>query len=111
LDELPQLGDVALGNLALVGPRLCTRAEWDCDIVQKLPQSPYSEFYKLMTSGQVMPGILGAYWMVGGKAASKHDRYWGEVEYINNASMMVDWRIVWGMVRQLGRRRRLYNLT
>jgi lipopolysaccharide/colanic/teichoic acid biosynthesis glycosyltransferase len=98
-DELPQLGAVITGNLSLVGPRLPTRAQWKNEL-ENSPSEAFREFRRLMLLGRVMPGIVGAYFLLRDKDRGEA-RYLGEAEYIQKAAMGPDWRIVWATVKRL----------
>jgi exopolysaccharide production protein ExoY len=80
LDKLPQLINVLLGQMSLVGPRAITREE--------LPR--YGEHaYAYMA---VRPGLTG-HWQTGGRNdASYQNRLALDVEYLSN------WTLVWDFV-------------
>lgn len=83
LDELPQLVNVLLGHMSLVGPRppLPTEVQgYDGDVLRKLA---------------VKPGITGL-WQVSGRS----DLSWEEavrldIRYVENWSLMLDLVILW----------------
>jgi lipopolysaccharide/colanic/teichoic acid biosynthesis glycosyltransferase len=82
LDELPQLLNVLMGQMSLVGPRMITAAE-----LQK-----YGEFRHLVL--QVKPGLTG-YWQVNGRqSVSYKERVKMDVHYLENWSLMLDLEIL-----------------
>ena len=84
LDELPQLWNVILGNMSIVGPRPVTAQELD----------RYYHFYaECYTS--VRPGITGL-WQVSGRSnLSYHERVQMDVTYVANISWRLDTEILW----------------
>lgn len=86
LDELPQLVNVLLGSMSLVGPR--PQVEGEVALYQGLQSSRL----------RVLPGITGL-WQVSGRSdltweeASRLDLY-----YVENWSMLVDLVILWRTV-------------
>lgn len=82
LDELPQLINVALGQMSLVGPR---------------PEPEYQvSLYKPWHHGRhtVKPGITG-FWQVFGRSTVSHDdMVLMDIFYINNWSIALDLRIL-----------------
>jgi lipopolysaccharide/colanic/teichoic acid biosynthesis glycosyltransferase len=82
LDELPQLLNVLMGQMSLVGPRMITAAE-----LQK-----YGEFRRLVLL--VKPGLTG-YWQVNGRQrVSYKERVKMDVYYLENWSLMLDLEIL-----------------
>lgn len=96
LDELPQLINVALGQMSLVGPRPALPAEVD--------QYPPDVRHRLV----VEPGITGL-WQVSGRS----DLPWHEAirldqEYVDNWSFLLDLRILLRTARAVVRARGAY---
>ena len=87
LDELPQLINVARGEMSLVGPRPPLRSEvdgYEPDAIRRL---------------RVKPGLTGL-WQVSGRS----DLSWDEslrldLRYVDNWSMMFDIQILWRTIR------------
>jgi Undecaprenyl-phosphate galactose phosphotransferase WbaP len=78
LDELPQLWNVVLGEMSLVGPRPIVRAE--------IPR--YAESYEYYR--QVRPGITG-YWQVSGRSNTSYtQRVMLDTYYVRNWSIWLD---------------------
>jgi lipopolysaccharide/colanic/teichoic acid biosynthesis glycosyltransferase len=82
LDELPQLFNVFLGEMSLVGPRMITRPE-----LQKY--GPHQDLLRT-----VKPGLTG-YWQVHGRQKVSYDeRVRMDVEYIRRRTLGMDFRIL-----------------
>jgi len=82
LDELPQLFNVLVGQMSLVGPRMITTPELD----------KYGPFKELLLS--VRPGITG-YWQVNGRQeVAYQERVAMDVHYIQNWSLWLDLKIL-----------------
>ncbi|MBA3914621.1 MAG: sugar transferase [Acidobacteriales bacterium] len=82
LDELPQLLNVLLGQMTLVGPRTITAPEL----------TKYRDHASLLMS--VKPGLTG-YWQVNGRhRVSYEERVKMDVHYIKNWSLAMDLRIL-----------------
>jgi lipopolysaccharide/colanic/teichoic acid biosynthesis glycosyltransferase len=82
LDELPQLWNVLLGQMSLVGPRMITAAE-----LQK-----YGDYQPILLS--VQPGLTG-YWQVNGRQSIDYARrVQMDIYYIENWTLMFDLRIL-----------------
>lgn len=86
IDELPQLLNVLLGDMSLIGPR------------PLLPEDqPSSNSIRLA----VRPGISGWAQVNGAKLVSKEDKEKLDEWYIRNASAWLDTRIAWMTLRLL----------
>lgn len=82
LDELPQLFNVILGQMSLVGPRMITSQELD----------RYGVYASLLLS--VKPGITG-YWQVHGRQTVAYSRRVEmDVYYIQHWSIQLDLKIL-----------------
>lgn len=78
LDELPQLVNVLLGQMALIGPRMITPAE----------QAKYGRWDKNLLT--VKPGLSGL-WQVSGRSdVSYEERVNMDMQYIRNYSAWLD---------------------
>lgn len=82
LDELPQLINVVLGNMALVGPRPVIRYE-----VEMYPDSYHRRF-------AVKPGLTGL-WQVSGRNERTYDEMVSfDIQYAERASLLLDLSIL-----------------
>ena len=82
LDELPQLCNVLMGQMTLVGPRMITAPE-----LEKYGEHQY-ELRK------VKPGLTG-YWQVYGRQeVSYAERVEMDLEYIRNRSLWMDFKLL-----------------
>lgn len=93
IDELPQLLNVLLGDMSLVGPRPLLPAD-----------QPSNSHVRL----SVRPGITGWAQVNGAKLITKDEKEQLDEWYIRNASLLVDLRIV-GLTLSLMMRRRLLS--
>lgn len=78
LDELPQLWNVLIGNMSIVGPRPILLSE----------QEKYGEYYSLYTI--VSPGITGMWQVCGRSNTSYHERLQLVAYYVRNWSIWLD---------------------
>ncbi|WP_414755095.1 sugar transferase [Anabaena sp. CCY 9910] len=83
LDELPQLFNVFLGEMSLVGPRPLPMRD-----VQKFQNNHFIR-------QEVLPGITGL-WQVSGRSNIDNfdDAFKLDMDYIENWSIWLDWRIL-----------------
>jgi len=82
LDELPQLFNVLVGQMSLVGPRMITAPELD----------KYGVYRQLLLT--VKPGLTG-YWQVRGRQdVSYAERVRMDIHYITNWSLRLDMMIL-----------------
>ncbi len=84
LDELPQILNVLRGEMSLVGPRPVVQAELD--------EHYRGEAAHLYCS--VRPGVTGLWQVSGRSGLAYHDRVRLDVEYVRNASLALDLRIL-----------------
>ncbi len=82
LDELPQLTNVLMGHMSLVGPRPLERKE--------MQFSPGWRDTRL----QVRPGITGLWQVYGRNSHAFHDWIRYDVEYVRNWSLWLDLKIL-----------------
>ena len=86
LDELPQLFNILIGNMSVVGPR---------PIVQKEIEK-YGVYANKMFS--VTPGLTG-YWQANGRSDTSYDeRVQMDMYYIDNRSFSMDMKIIFKTV-------------
>ena len=86
LDELPQLWNVLIGDMSIVGPRplLCSQVEDNYAMLANV----------LMQRATVRPGITG-YWQVSGRSDVTFDRMMVlDLEYVRNLSLWGDLAII-----------------
>jgi lipopolysaccharide/colanic/teichoic acid biosynthesis glycosyltransferase len=82
LDELPQLFNVWMGQMSLVGPRMISPAEL----------AKYGEHKQLLMS--VKPGLTG-YWQVNGRQSVNYEeRIQMDIHYIRHRSFWMDLKIL-----------------
>jgi len=79
IDELPQLSNVLLGEMSLIGPR---------------PLLPEDQPLNTSVRLSVRPGISGWAQVNGGKLVTKEDKEKLDEWYVRNASLWVDLRIM-----------------
>ncbi len=86
LDELPQLVNVLLGQMSLIGPRMITLEE----------RIRYGKWHMNLTT--VKPGITGL-WQVSGRSdVGYEERVMLDMHYIRNYSLWLDLYILWRTV-------------
>lgn len=89
LDELPELWNVIKGNMSLVGPRPLLM-----------------EYVPLYTTEQgrrheVRPGLTGWAQINGRNTVDWEDKFKLDVWYVDNRSLWLDIKIMWGTVRKV----------
>jgi lipopolysaccharide/colanic/teichoic acid biosynthesis glycosyltransferase len=89
LDELPELWNVLLGNMSLVGPRPL--------LMEYLPLYTHEQARRHETR----PGITGWAQVNGRNAISWEDKFAFDVWYVDNRSLLLDIRILWLTVRKV----------
>ena len=82
LDEFPEFFNILKGDMSIVGPRPL--------LVQYLPF--YNEHQK--HRHDVRPGLSGWAQVNGRNAISWDDKFNLDVEYVNNVSFLLDWKIM-----------------
>jgi lipopolysaccharide/colanic/teichoic acid biosynthesis glycosyltransferase len=93
LDELPQLWNVLKGDMSLVGPRPL--------LPQYLPR--YSVFQR--RRHEVRPGVTGWAQVNGRNEISWEDKFRLDVWYVENRSILLDWKILFLTLREVLTRR------
>lgn len=91
IDELPQLINVLLGDMSLVGPRP------DVPVQESLYST---QDWKLRCS--VRPGITGLAQVNGRSNLPFEDRLAMDLDYARQACIWLDMKIIWQTARQLG---------
>ncbi len=82
IDELPQLVNVLLGDMSLIGPRPVVKKELE----------KYGDNKDLLLS--VKPGLTG-YWQANGRSnTSYEERVQMDLYYVNNKSLLLDIKII-----------------
>lgn len=82
LDEIPQLINIARGEMSFIGPRPIVQAEI----------AKYGEHFSAYCS--VMPGLTGL-WQVSGRSNTSYEqRVALDVQYVRSKSMLLDWKIL-----------------
>ena len=99
LDELPQLWNVLKGEMSLVGPRP--------DPVEVLELYDEVMLQKL----RVKPGVTGPVTVNGRNALSLRERAVLEAHYVENQSLMADWRIMLQTIAVVLCRRGAFNVV
>ena len=96
LDELPQLFNVLLGQMSLVGPRMITAPERD----------RYGRWG--LNLGTVKPGMTGL-WQVSGRSDVGYDeRVMLDMHYIRNYSIWSDIYLLWLTIPAVLKKRGAY---
>ena len=82
IDELPQLFNVLMGDMSLVGPRPCLPYEWE----------HYEEWHKKRLS--VIPGCTGVWQVSGRSSVGFEDMVILDLYYIQNSSLLLDLQLI-----------------
>lgn len=97
LDELPQLFNVLKGDMTLVGPRplyVEQIAEWDDEQKKRL---------------LVKPGLTGLAQINGRAGLTREDKLAFDVEYVQKASLLLDFKIIFLTLWQVLTRKSIYE--
>ena len=98
VDELPQLLNVALGEMSMVGPRPWTALPYE--------SAKYDHFVRRRLA--VMPGLTGI-WQVNGRAnLSWEESIRLDLGYVENWSLVLDLQILWKTTKAVIRRSGAY---
>ena len=97
LDELPQLWNVLVGDMSLVGPRpLYLRQAREFNDRQRRRL-------------EVRPGLTGLAQVAGRGDLPHEEKLELDVQYVENAGLWLDARILWRTVLQVFRRKQIYQ--
>ena len=86
LDELPQLYNVLVGDMSFVGPR---------------PLLPHDQHPDYAARLSVRPGITGWAQVNGGRIISAPDKWILDIWYVQNASLLLDFKIILRTVKMV----------
>jgi lipopolysaccharide/colanic/teichoic acid biosynthesis glycosyltransferase len=86
LDELPQLYNVLVGDMSFVGPR---------------PLLPHDQHQNYAARLSVRPGITGWAQVNGGRIISDPDKWILDIWYVQNASLLLDFKIILSTVKMV----------
>lgn len=89
LDELPELWNVLIGDMSLVGPRPL--------LTEYVPLYSREQARRM----NVRPGITGWAQVNGRNAIGWQDRFALDTWYIDNQSLWLDWRILWKTIAKV----------
>jgi lipopolysaccharide/colanic/teichoic acid biosynthesis glycosyltransferase len=89
LDELPELFNILKADMSIIGPRPL--------LVQYLPL--YDEHQK--RRHEVRPGLSGMAQVSGRNAISWEEKFYLDVEYVDNVSFIEDWKIIFLTIKKV----------
>lgn len=89
LDELPELFNILKGDMSIVGPRPL--------LPEYLPL--YNEHQR--RRHEVRPGLSGLAQVSGRNAISWEERFDLDVKYVDNASFLLDWKIIFLTIKKV----------
>ena len=89
IDELPQLINVFLGEMSLVGPR----PTYDYEIIQHLKKHPKDKSL-LKQIYTIRPGITGIWQVSGRNNIVLHDRFKMDAKYVKEMNFLIDLKIL-----------------
>ena len=99
LDELPELLNILVGHMSIVGPRPL--------LVRYLDR--YNDFQR--RRHEVRPGLTGHAQVNGRNALSWEDRFALDVEYVDTVSFGMDMKIIWKTVKAVLKREGISSET
>lgn len=97
LDELPQLFNVLIGDMSLIGPRPSPLGN----------EKTYDDF--IMRKFKVRPGITGYNQAIKRNSATLEERYRNDVYYVDNISFNLDMYIICLTLKTVLSRKNIYN--
>jgi len=89
LDELPELFNILKGDMSIIGPRPL--------LVQYLPL--YDEHQRRRQ--EVRPGLSGLAQVSGRNTISWEEKFNLDVEYVDNISFILDWKIIFLTIKKV----------
>lgn len=99
LDELPELINILIGDMAIVGPRPL--------LVRYIPRYTPEQRRR----HEVRPGLTGYAQIHGRNAISWEDRFKLDVEYVNRVTLIGDLKIIFGTVKAVLKREGISSET
>lgn len=99
LDELPELINIIKGDMSIIGPRPL--------LVQYLPL--YNEHQK--RRHEVRPGLSGLAQVNGRNAINWEEKFDLDVEYVDNVSFLLDWKIIFLTLKKVSVREGISSET
>lgn len=97
IDELPQLFNVLIGDMSLIGPRPSPLGN----------ERTYNDF--ILQKFKVRPGITGFNQALKRNGATLEERYRNDVYYVDNISFKLDMQIVYLTIKMVVSRKNVYN--
>ena len=82
LDELPQIFNILIGDMSLIGPRPCLEST-----IESMPNWALKRF-------EIKPGITGLAQVSGNTKLNWPQRWALDIDYINNQSFILDIKII-----------------
>ena len=99
LDELPELINILMGDMSIVGPRPL--------LVKYLPRYNATQRRR----HEVRPGLTGLAQINGRNAISWEDKFRLDVEYVDNITFVGDIKIIWGTAMKVLKRDGISSAT
>ena len=97
VDELPQIINVFIGDMSFIGPRPATPK-----ILENTTELQKERF-------KVRPGVTGYTQMMYRTSAQGEQRYEADKYYVDNISLILDLKILFGTVLKVLKRENIYN--